>query len=87
MPRPERKPPIRDAARQSKAQTNTRWAAVMERDARFDGKFLYAVKTTGVYCRPACPSRRPNRENVIFYETSGDARRAGFRPCERCHPE
>jgi AraC family transcriptional regulator of adaptative response/methylated-DNA-[protein]-cysteine methyltransferase len=87
MPRPKRKPAIRHAAQQSEPQASARWTAVMERDTRFDGKFLYAVKTSGVYCRPACPSRRPKRENVIFYETSGEARRAGFRPCKRCHPE
>lgn len=66
--------------------TDARWTAVTNRDAHLDGKFLYAVRTTGVYCRPACPSRRPRAENVVFFDTSKDAKRAGFRPCKRCRP-
>ena len=50
-----------------------RWAAVLARDARSDGRFVYSVRTTGVYCRPSCPSRRANPENVRFYATCGDA--------------
>ena len=64
-----------------------RWAAVMGRDRRADGVFYYAVKTTGIYCRPSCPSRRPRVENVSFHVTFEDAERAGFRPCKRCHPK
>ena len=52
-----------------------------------DGLFVYAVHSTGVYCRPSCPSRRPRRERVSFFETTADARRAGFRACRRCHPD
>jgi AraC family transcriptional regulator of adaptative response/methylated-DNA-[protein]-cysteine methyltransferase len=63
-----------------------RWAAVVRRDPRADGKFYYAVRTTGVYCRPSCPSRHALRENVSFHESSGAAERAGFRPCKRCRP-
>ena len=66
--------------------TERRWRAVAERDGRLDGTFFYAVKTSGVYCRPACPSRRPNPENVTFYETPDDAEQAGFRACLRCRP-
>ncbi|HEU4643613.1 MAG TPA: bifunctional DNA-binding transcriptional regulator/O6-methylguanine-DNA methyltransferase Ada [Gemmatimonadaceae bacterium] len=62
------------------------WAAVMERDRRFDGVFVYAVRTTGVYCRPSCPSRRPLRENVRFFPSPEDAERGGFRECKRCRP-
>jgi AraC family transcriptional regulator of adaptative response/methylated-DNA-[protein]-cysteine methyltransferase len=62
------------------------WRAVAERDARFDGQFVYAVETTRVYCRPSCPSRRPKRENVRFYSAAADAERAGFRACKRCEP-
>ena len=51
-----------------------------------DGKFVYAVKTTGVYCRPNCPSRRAKPENVAFYATGGEATHAGFRACKRCRP-
>ncbi len=64
-----------------------RWDAVLRRDRRVDGTFYYAVKTTGVYCRPSCPSRRPRVENVSFHVTCQDAERAGFRACKRCHPD
>src|SRR5262245_4442510 len=60
------------------------WRAVAERDARYDGSFVYAVESTHVYCRPSCPSRRPLRENVRFYTSTADAERAGFRACKRC---
>ncbi|HEY7649796.1 MAG TPA: bifunctional DNA-binding transcriptional regulator/O6-methylguanine-DNA methyltransferase Ada [Methylomirabilota bacterium] len=63
-----------------------RWAAVVRRDAGADGLFYYSVKTTGVYCRPGCASRRPRRENVRFHSTPAEAERAGFRPCRRCRP-
>jgi AraC family transcriptional regulator of adaptative response/methylated-DNA-[protein]-cysteine methyltransferase len=62
------------------------WEAVQDRDASQLGKFFYGVLTTGVYCRPACPSRRPLRKNVRFYESSTDAERDGLRPCLRCRP-
>jgi len=60
------------------------WRAVAERDARYDGSFVYAVESTHVYCRPSCPSRRPLRENVRFYSSTAEAERAGFRACKRC---
>jgi AraC family transcriptional regulator, regulatory protein of adaptative response / methylated-DNA-[protein]-cysteine methyltransferase len=63
-----------------------RWAAVASRDPAFDGRFVYAVKTTGIYCRPTCPSRRPHLRNVAFYAIPRDAERAGFRACRRCRP-
>jgi AraC family transcriptional regulator of adaptative response/methylated-DNA-[protein]-cysteine methyltransferase len=63
-----------------------RWAAVVRRDARADGHFVYSVRTTGVYCRPSCPSRPARREHVGFHDTEADAERAGFRPCRRCRP-
>jgi AraC family transcriptional regulator of adaptative response/methylated-DNA-[protein]-cysteine methyltransferase len=62
------------------------WQAVVARDARCDGSFVYAVRSTGVYCRPSCPSRRPRPELVRFFETPEAAERAGFRPCRRCDP-
>jgi AraC family transcriptional regulator of adaptative response/methylated-DNA-[protein]-cysteine methyltransferase len=62
------------------------WEAVLARDARSDGRFVYAVRTTGVYCRPSCPSRRPRRESVEFYAHPDAAELAGFRACRRCHP-
>lgn len=64
----------------------SRWQAVLRRDAAADGSFWYAVRSTGVYCRPACPSRRPGRENVTFYESPVAAEQAGYRPCRRCRP-
>jgi len=63
-----------------------RWAAVVACDPSADGQFYYAVRTTGVYCRPSCRSRRPRRDNVIFHDTRAGAERAGFRPCKRCRP-
>ncbi len=63
-----------------------RWAAVLRRDRNADGHFFYAVRTTGVYCRPSCAARRPQRANVRFYTASEAAARAGFRPCKRCLP-
>jgi AraC family transcriptional regulator of adaptative response/methylated-DNA-[protein]-cysteine methyltransferase len=62
------------------------WQAVQSRDARFDGVLIYAVLTTGVYCRPSCPSRRPRWENVRFFSDYEAADAAGFRPCKRCRP-
>ena len=63
------------------------WDAVTGRNRALDGVFFYAVRTTGVYCRPSCPSRRPRPENVVFFQTRLGAERAGFRPCKRCKPE
>lgn len=63
------------------------WRAVLARDAEADGAFVYAVRSTGIYCRPTCPSRRPRRENVAFYPLPEAAEQAGFRACRRCHPE
>lgn len=63
-----------------------RWSAVVDRAASFDGKFVYAVKSTGIYCRPSCPSRQAKPQNVIFFPTSEEAERRRFRACKRCHP-
>jgi len=63
------------------------WRAVLERDPKQDGRFVYAVHTTGVYCRPVCPSRRALRANVSFYKSALAARAAGFRACKRCRPD
>lgn len=61
--------------------------AVAGRDAELDGAFVYAVRSTGIYCRPSCPSRRPNPGQVVLFAVPEAAERAGFRPCRRCHPE
>jgi AraC family transcriptional regulator of adaptative response/methylated-DNA-[protein]-cysteine methyltransferase len=63
-----------------------RWDAVTRRDREADGAFFYAVKTTGVFCRPSCASRQPRRENVAFFTDAAAARTAGFRDCKRCQP-
>jgi len=63
------------------------WEATLGRDSRMDGFFFYAVVSTGVYCRPSCPSRRPRRVNVVFFREREAAERAGFRPCLRCKPD
>jgi AraC family transcriptional regulator of adaptative response/methylated-DNA-[protein]-cysteine methyltransferase len=62
------------------------WAAVLGRDRRLDGRLFYGVASTGVYCRPSCPSRRPRRHNATFFTEPEAAERAGYRPCLRCHP-
>ena len=66
---------------------DTAWAAFMRRDRSWDGRVIGAVKTTGIYCKPSCPARRPKREHVIFYASGEEARTAGFRPCLRCKPD
>ena len=74
---------------QQRTDTTTdqyRWDAVKARDAGAATRFLYAVKTTGVYCRPGCSSRPPKRINVEFFDSAAEAQRAGYRPCKRCRP-
>lgn len=63
------------------------WQAVTAHQRAADGAFVYAVRTTGIYCRPSCPSRRPKRENVEFFALPEAAERAGYRECQRCHPK
>lgn len=65
----------------------SRWQAVKERDSHAAGQFVYAVATTGIYCRPGCTSRLPKRENVHFFDRCSDAEQAGYRPCKRCAPQ
>jgi AraC family transcriptional regulator of adaptative response/methylated-DNA-[protein]-cysteine methyltransferase len=66
---------------------DTAWAAFMRRDRRWDGRVLGAVKSTGIYCKPSCPARRPKRDNVEFFATAEEARAAGYRACLRCKPD
>ncbi|WAJ36776.1 bifunctional DNA-binding transcriptional regulator/O6-methylguanine-DNA methyltransferase Ada [Pseudomonas sp. GOM7] len=63
------------------------WQAVCDRDAQHDGRFVFAVHSTGIYCRPNCPARRPRRDNVSFHIDAASAEAAGFRPCKRCSPQ
>ena len=64
-----------------------RYRAINARDTRFDGQFVTAVRSTGIYCRPSCPARTPKPQNVTFYPTSAAAHEAGYRACKRCLPE
>ena len=68
------------------ATNDPRWEAVLARDVASDGKFVYAVRSTKIYCRPVCPSRRPRRDQVEFFSASAAAESAGFRACRRCKP-
>ncbi|HVZ78597.1 MAG TPA: bifunctional DNA-binding transcriptional regulator/O6-methylguanine-DNA methyltransferase Ada [Gemmatimonadaceae bacterium] len=70
-------PPLSDAAA---------WRAVLARDARYDDRFVFAVSSTGIFCRPSCPARRPRREHVRFLADARAAERAGYRACKRCRP-
>lgn len=67
-------------------ETEVLWRAVQARDARFDGTFVFAVTTTGIFCRPSCTARKPKRRNVVFYDAIDRAERNGFRACLRCKP-
>jgi AraC family transcriptional regulator of adaptative response/methylated-DNA-[protein]-cysteine methyltransferase len=69
------------------AESDPRWARVVSRDRTADGTFWYSVATTGIYCRPSCPSRTANPKNVSLHDTPEAARGAGFRPCKRCNPD
>jgi AraC family transcriptional regulator of adaptative response/methylated-DNA-[protein]-cysteine methyltransferase len=69
------------------SESDPRWARIVARDRTADGRFWYSVATTGVYCRPSCPSRTANPKNVGFHDTLEAAKAAGFRPCKRCKPD
>src|ERR1700730_10517405 len=72
---------------QATAADDPRWARVVARDRSADGQFWYAVATTGLYCRPSCPSRTANPKNVQLHHTLESAKATGFRPCKRCNPD
>jgi AraC family transcriptional regulator of adaptative response/methylated-DNA-[protein]-cysteine methyltransferase len=76
----------REPSNMPRFNEDQQWQAVMDRDAGLDGKFVFAVSSTGVYCRPSCSARRPRRENVTFYRRIDDAEKAGYRACLRCRP-
>src|SRR5512140_1708571 len=73
-------------AHQQLFDEDRRWKVVLDRDRTADGTFVYAVSSTGIYCRPSCASRRPLRSRVVFFDTPSDAERAGYRACRRCRP-
>lgn len=68
------------------SSNEARYQAIIRKDRHADGDFVYAVKTTGVYCRPSCAARQPLLQNVSFYRMPADAERQGYRPCKRCRP-
>jgi AraC family transcriptional regulator, regulatory protein of adaptative response / methylated-DNA-[protein]-cysteine methyltransferase len=81
-----RGPEVAETEMASNSQ-NRQWQAVEARDASQDGSFVFAVSSTGVYCRPSCPSRRPQRKNVTFFRRPDEAEKAGYRACLRCRPK
>lgn len=76
----------RKQRRGESSRTDALWHAVQSRDRGADGEFVYAVRSTGVYCRPSCPSRKPRREQVVFFPLPEAAEQRGFRACRRCRP-
>src|ERR687890_907045 len=71
----------------TRLDAETAWAAFMRRDRSWDGRVIGAVSSTGIYCKPSCPARRPKREHVTFFASGEEARAAGYRPCLRCKPD
>jgi len=71
----------------AREEKDGRWQAVLARDGSNDGKFVFAVSTTGIFCRPSCPAKRPRRENVSFFDNAVQAEQAGYRACLRCRPK
>jgi AraC family transcriptional regulator of adaptative response/methylated-DNA-[protein]-cysteine methyltransferase len=84
---PRREPSRSAMVKVSRLDPDTAWAAFMRRDRSWDGRVIGAVKTTGIYCKPSCPARRPRREHVAFFATAAEARSAGYRACLRCKPD
>lgn len=79
--------PMKDRGLAPPTCDEERWAATVARDPRFDGQFYVCVETTGIYCRPSCPAKRPKREHVSFCNSAAQAESAGFRACKRCKPD
>jgi AraC family transcriptional regulator, regulatory protein of adaptative response / methylated-DNA-[protein]-cysteine methyltransferase len=77
---------LTEATEMAPSKISERWQAVLSRDAGQDGRFVFAVSSTGVYCRPSCPARHPRRENVSFFHKPDEAEKAGYRACLRCRP-
>lgn len=87
MPTSQPRAEIQSTAPKDPPSEDPRWFAVLGRDAAQDGEFVFAVSSTGVYCRPSCPARRPRRENVQFFLAPAQAEQAGYRACLRCRPK
>ena len=87
-PPPTAVPTAADVAVQIAVQTNARrWQAVLDRDSSLDGAFVFGVSSTGIFCRPSCPAKRPRRKNVSFFDHALQAEQAGYRACLRCRPK
>lgn len=71
----------------SQQELEVYWAALQTRDREWDGRLFFGVKTTGIYCKPSCPAKRPQRKSVEFFSTANTAEQAGYRPCKRCQPD
>lgn len=80
-------PNVGDRQRAATLMPDDAWQVVLARDRSWDGVLFYGVHTTGIFCRPSCPARRPRRENVTFFGSADEATGAGFRACHRCHPQ
>ena len=87
LARPVEWPNSEDVTTVTRLDPDTAWAAFMRRDRGWDGRVIGAVKTTGIYCKPSCPARRPKREHVEFFASGEEARAAGYRACLRCRPD
>ncbi len=87
MRQQRRDQPITFTGEHDTPEDDALWQAVLAHDAGRDGQFVYAVRTTGVFCRPSCPARRPSRKHVRFFARAEEALDAGFRPCRRCQPQ
>jgi AraC family transcriptional regulator of adaptative response/methylated-DNA-[protein]-cysteine methyltransferase len=77
---------LTEMAQTAGSKENQYWQAALDRDPSQDGKFVFAVSSTGIYCRPSCPAKRPRRDNVTFFQQAEEAEKAGYRACLRCHP-
>ncbi|MNO42914.1 Bifunctional transcriptional activator/DNA repair enzyme AdaA [compost metagenome] len=75
-----------DRSEEMEKMTEEQWQAILQNDASYNDKFFYAVKTTGIFCRPSCKSKAPNRENTCIFQNAEQALESGFRPCKRCKP-
>lgn len=75
-----------DRSEEVEKMTEEQWQAILQNDAAYNDKFFYAVKTTGIFCRPSCKSKAPNRENACIFQNAEQALESGFRPCKRCKP-
>jgi len=72
--------------REGPSTDDEKWGAVLTRNGNSDGSFVFAVRSTGIYCKPSCPAKRPRRDQVVFFSRSDEAEQTGFRPCKRCRP-